>query len=114
MVLLHGYTETSHMWLPIMPLLAKRHTVIVPDLRGAGGSAKPESGYDPHVPDAWRLNGRVRRGPQPTSTVLGVRVALTLGTLARSAVAFARGNKGLAAEHRAYVRGLWTGAPDMT
>ncbi len=45
-VLLHGYTQTSHMWLPIMPLLAKRHTVIVPDLRGAGRSAKPESGYD--------------------------------------------------------------------
>jgi pimeloyl-ACP methyl ester carboxylesterase len=45
-VLLHGFTQTSHMWLPIMPLLAQRHTVIVPDLRGAGGSAKPESGYD--------------------------------------------------------------------
>ena len=45
-VLLHGYAETSHMWHPIMPALAARHTVIVPDLRGAGGSAKPESGYD--------------------------------------------------------------------
>ncbi len=45
-VLLHGYAETSHMWHPIMPSLAQRHTVIVPDLRGAGGSAKPESGYD--------------------------------------------------------------------
>ena len=45
-VLLHGYAETSHMWRPIMPLLAERHTVIVPDLRGAGGSSKPESGYD--------------------------------------------------------------------
>jgi pimeloyl-ACP methyl ester carboxylesterase len=45
-VLLHGYAETSHMWRPIMPLLAQRHTVIVPDLRGAGRSAKPASGYD--------------------------------------------------------------------
>jgi pimeloyl-ACP methyl ester carboxylesterase len=45
-VLLHGYAETGHMWRPIMPLLAKHHTVVVPDLRGAGGSAKPESGYD--------------------------------------------------------------------
>jgi pimeloyl-ACP methyl ester carboxylesterase len=45
-VLLHGYAETSHMWFPIMPLLAKTHTVIVPDLRGAGDSSKPESGYD--------------------------------------------------------------------
>lgn len=45
-VLLHGYAETSHMWIPVMPLLAKNHTVIVPDLRGAGDSSKPESGYD--------------------------------------------------------------------
>jgi len=45
-ILLHGYAETSHMWLPIMPLLATNHTVIVPDLRGAGDSSKPESGYD--------------------------------------------------------------------
>src|SRR5712692_2170587 len=45
-VLLHGYAETRRMWLPILPLLAERHTVIVPDLRGAGDSAKPESGYD--------------------------------------------------------------------
>jgi pimeloyl-ACP methyl ester carboxylesterase len=45
-VLLHGYTQTSHMWQPLMPLLAQNHTVIVPDLRGAGGSSKPASGYD--------------------------------------------------------------------
>lgn len=45
-VLLHGYAETSHMWLPLMPLLAQHHTVIVPDLRGAGGSAKPAAGYE--------------------------------------------------------------------
>jgi pimeloyl-ACP methyl ester carboxylesterase len=45
-VLLHGYAQTSHMWSPLMPKLAQRHTVIVPDLRGAGGSSKPEGGYD--------------------------------------------------------------------
>src|SRR5205809_7782660 len=45
-VLLHGYAQTSHMWNPIMPLLAKNHTVVVPDLRGAGRSSKPDSGYD--------------------------------------------------------------------
>ena len=45
-VLLHGYAQTGHMWLPLVPSLAQRHTVIVPDLRGAGLSAKPESGYD--------------------------------------------------------------------
>ena len=45
-VLLHGYAQTGHMWLPILPRLAERHTVIVPDLRGAGESRKPEAGYD--------------------------------------------------------------------
>src|SRR6267378_1862282 len=45
-VLLHGYAQTSHMWNPVMPLLARNHTVIVPDVRGAGSSSKPESGYD--------------------------------------------------------------------
>lgn len=45
-VLLHGYAQTGHMWSPIMPKLAQRHTVIVPDLRGAGGSSKPEGGYE--------------------------------------------------------------------
>ncbi len=45
-VLLHGYAQTGHMWHPLLQPLAQRHTVIVPDLRGAGGSAKPESGYD--------------------------------------------------------------------
>jgi pimeloyl-ACP methyl ester carboxylesterase len=45
-VLMHGYAQTSHMWRPVMGELAKKHTVIVPDLRGAGGSSKPETGYD--------------------------------------------------------------------
>ncbi len=45
-VLLHGYTQTSHMWIPLMPLLATSHTVITPDLRGAGGSERTPGGYD--------------------------------------------------------------------
>ncbi len=45
-VLLHGYAETGRMWNPLLPQLAKTHTVIVPDLRGAGDSAKPEDGYN--------------------------------------------------------------------
>jgi pimeloyl-ACP methyl ester carboxylesterase len=44
-ILLHGYAETSHMWLPLIPLLSRTHTVIAPDLRGAGRSEKPEGGY---------------------------------------------------------------------
>lgn len=44
-ILLHGFGETSHMWLPLIARLSANHTVIAPDLRGAGGSAKPEGGY---------------------------------------------------------------------
>jgi pimeloyl-ACP methyl ester carboxylesterase len=45
-ILLHGYAENSHMWRPLIPELAKSHTVIAPDLRGFGQSAKPANGYD--------------------------------------------------------------------
>jgi pimeloyl-ACP methyl ester carboxylesterase len=44
-VLLHGYAETSHMWRPLMAELASTHTVIAPDLRGAGQSSTPADGY---------------------------------------------------------------------
>jgi pimeloyl-ACP methyl ester carboxylesterase len=44
-VLLHGYAETSHMWLPLIAKLAVNHTVIAPDLRGFGESAAPADGY---------------------------------------------------------------------
>ena len=40
-ILLHGYAQTSHMWRPLIAELAKTHTVIAPDLRGFGQSAKP-------------------------------------------------------------------------
>jgi len=46
LVLLHGYTETSRMWRPVMPQLAQAFTVIAPDLPGIRGSAIPEDGVD--------------------------------------------------------------------
>jgi pimeloyl-ACP methyl ester carboxylesterase len=45
-ILLHGFGETSHMWRPLIAPLAGTHTVLAPDLRGAGGSARPLQGYD--------------------------------------------------------------------
>jgi pimeloyl-ACP methyl ester carboxylesterase len=45
-VLLHGYGETGDMWAPLAADLARDHTVIAPDLRGMGLSAKPAGGYD--------------------------------------------------------------------
>jgi len=44
-VLLHGFAETSHMWLPLIEKLAADHSVIAPDLRGFGQSSAPEDGY---------------------------------------------------------------------
>jgi pimeloyl-ACP methyl ester carboxylesterase len=45
-VLLHGYTQTSRMWRPIIPLLAEKFTVIAPDLPGIGDSDIPKKGLD--------------------------------------------------------------------
>jgi pimeloyl-ACP methyl ester carboxylesterase len=45
-ILLHGYTQTSRMWRPIMPLLAAKFTVIAPDLPGIGDSDIPKDGLD--------------------------------------------------------------------
>jgi pimeloyl-ACP methyl ester carboxylesterase len=44
-VLLHGFADTGDMWAPLAKLLVKDHTVIVPDLRGMGLSAHPDTGY---------------------------------------------------------------------
>jgi pimeloyl-ACP methyl ester carboxylesterase len=46
LVLLHGDAETALMWKPIIPALAKRFTVIVPDLPGIGDSAIPTEGLE--------------------------------------------------------------------
>jgi pimeloyl-ACP methyl ester carboxylesterase len=45
-LLLHGYTQTSRMWRPIIPLLAAKFTVIAPDLPGIGDSDIPADGLD--------------------------------------------------------------------
>jgi pimeloyl-ACP methyl ester carboxylesterase len=44
-VLLHGFGFTGDMWAPLAIVLAKDHTVIVPDLRGMGMSDHPDTGY---------------------------------------------------------------------
>jgi pimeloyl-ACP methyl ester carboxylesterase len=46
LILLHGYAQTSRMWNGIMPELAKRFTLIVPDLPGIGQSDIPATGLD--------------------------------------------------------------------
>jgi pimeloyl-ACP methyl ester carboxylesterase len=44
-VLLHGFGDTGDMWAQVANVLVKDHTVIVPDLRGMGSSAHPDTGY---------------------------------------------------------------------
>ncbi len=44
-VFLHGFGDSGDMWAPIAAKLVKTHTVVVPDLRGMGLSAHPDTGY---------------------------------------------------------------------
>lgn len=44
LLLLHGYPQTHVMWHKVAPGLAQHFTVVAPDLRGYGDSAKPEGG----------------------------------------------------------------------
>ncbi len=46
-LLLHGLGGTKVTWFPILPALAERHRLIVPDLPGHGESEKPRVEYSP-------------------------------------------------------------------
>jgi len=46
LLLLHGYPQTHVLWRKIAPRLAQDFTVVIPDLRGYGDSAKPPAGPD--------------------------------------------------------------------
>lgn len=69
-ILMHGYAENSHMWRPLIPELAKTHTVIAPDLRGFGLSAKPAGGYTKKV---------MAQDIHALATALGFRRATIVG-----------------------------------
>ena len=45
LVLLHGITNSSASWEPVIGLLAQHFTVVAPDLLGHGDSAKPRGDY---------------------------------------------------------------------
>jgi haloacetate dehalogenase len=57
LLLLHGNPQTHAMWNAVAPELAKRFTVVCPDLRGYGGSLKPPATPD-HAPYAKRTMAR--------------------------------------------------------
>ena len=57
LLLLHGNPQTHAMWHAVAPALAERFSVVCPDLRGYGGSFKPEATAD-HAPYAKREMAR--------------------------------------------------------
>lgn len=46
LVLIHGFGDTSRMWIPLFDEFAKDYTIIAPDMRGLGDSSRPATGYD--------------------------------------------------------------------
>jgi pimeloyl-ACP methyl ester carboxylesterase len=60
-LLLHGWPQTWYEWRKVIGLLAADFTVVAPDLRGFGYSAKPASGYDAasHAADLAALCGHL-------------------------------------------------------
>src|SRR6516164_9410983 len=46
LILLHGYTQTSRMWRPLIDRLKDKFTIIAPDLPGIGDSDIPKGGCD--------------------------------------------------------------------
>ena len=46
LVLIHGFGDTSRMWIPLFGSFSKNYTIIAPDMRGLGDSSRPPGGYD--------------------------------------------------------------------
>jgi pimeloyl-ACP methyl ester carboxylesterase len=46
LVMIHGFGETSQMWIPLFEEFGNDYTIIAPDIRGLGDSSRPATGYD--------------------------------------------------------------------
>ena len=74
-ILLHGYAETSRMWRPIIPVLAKKFTVIAPDLPGIGDSGIPTDKIDMKT-SASRIHALARSLGVEKARVVGHDIGL--------------------------------------
>ena len=81
-VLIHGFAETGDMWSPMAAVLAKDHTVVVPDLRGMGLSSHPADGYD-----KWTQAGDIRAVLDKLGIVRADIVAHDIGVMVAYAYA---------------------------
>ncbi len=85
LLLLHGYPQTHTMWHKVAPLLAERHTLVIPDMRGYGDSAKP-TGDTEHVNYSKRA--------------MATDQAEVMGTLGYETFALAGHDRGARCAHR--------------
>jgi pimeloyl-ACP methyl ester carboxylesterase len=69
-LLIHGIAGSSTTWAQALPLLARKHTVIAPDLLGHGESAKPRGDYS---------LGAYASGIRDLMVALGVERATVVG-----------------------------------
>ena len=96
-LLLHGYPQTHAMWHKVAPQLAREFTVVCPDLRGYGDSAKPKG-----LPDHSNYSKRAMALDM-------VEVMETLGFAAFHVVGHDRGGRvahRMARDHGRRVRSL--------
>jgi pimeloyl-ACP methyl ester carboxylesterase len=75
-LLLHGYTQTSQMWRPIIPLLAEKFTVIAVDLPGIGDSSVPADNKIDMITAAKQIHDLVRSLKIDKARVVGHDIGL--------------------------------------
>ncbi|MET0559546.1 MAG: alpha/beta hydrolase [Solirubrobacterales bacterium] len=84
-VLLHCYTCAIDWWNGMLPALSRRHRVVAIDLRGHGGSEKPETGYS-MAAQASLVDEALQRLHVEAATVVGHSLGATVtGALAEAA-----------------------------
>ncbi len=75
-LLLHGYTQTSRMWRPLIPLLSEKFTVIAVDLPGIGDSSIPADNKIDMITAAKQIHDLVRSLKIDKASVVGHDIGL--------------------------------------
>jgi pimeloyl-ACP methyl ester carboxylesterase len=75
-LLFHGYTQTSRMWRPLIPLLSEKFTVIAVDLPGIGDSSIPADNKADMITAAKQIHDLVRSLKIDKARVVGHDIGL--------------------------------------